>query len=535
MNRTSAHGPVVTRRRDAPHGSAGLARLLAFVGALLVVAWHPAAAPSDSPTDAFDAITELELDRAATVVNGLHSSSALATVLRARLLLYRGDCVAASTALSAARLHEVPEVAELGELAQNCAGATASAVVVEDRQQGLWLRFQDEADRALVPLLAQVATRARASLARDLGVELPRPLRIDLVRDQYSLAMVSGLPLQAAQTTGTVAVARWGRVIMVSPRATRSGFPWQDTLAHEMAHLAVSRASRDHAPLWLQEGIAKREETKWRTPRPLDDRVDFSAHARAALVTGNEVGIERLGPSIAMLPTPEAASSAYAEVASFVEFWIRENGLPALALFLLELKMTRGAEDADRALRSVTGYALDSWIARWKLRLVSDQGPDRPESPGHDGVPTPELVSAIRLGDLLNDRGFAAAATVPLAEAVRRAPALASVRARLGQTLLAAGRGGEVDDALGQLEGLDGLHAGWLASRGQLLRSRGDVAGAAQAFDLALGIQPFTPEAACGQDAIRAAQIRASDPATGAPQAAADRGLCSEAKAWQRR
>jgi hypothetical protein len=44
-------------------------------------------------------------------------------------------------------------------------------------------------------LLTDVAVRARAALEKDLGVEMPRPLRIDLVRDLFSLSAVSGLPV----------------------------------------------------------------------------------------------------------------------------------------------------------------------------------------------------------------------------------------------------------------------------------------------------------------------------------------------------
>jgi tetratricopeptide (TPR) repeat protein len=533
------------RQTDRSSGLAVVARAWLVAVAVLLGAWRPVhSSEVGSPQDAYDAITELELERAAGLIANLPSDRGLGALLRARLLLYRGDCVAANTALSAQHVRALPEVAELGELARSCAGATASALVVEDRERGVWLRFQDEKDRVLTELFVQVAVRARDSLARDLAVVLPRPLRIDVVRDQFSLATVSGLPLQAAQTTGTVAVARWGRVIMVSPRAMRSGFPWQDTLAHEMTHLAISRASRDHAPLWLQEGIAKREEAAWRAPRPLDARTSYTDQARAALSSGSEVGIDRLGPSIAMLPTPEDASTAYAEVASFVEFWIRENGLPGLALLLLDLKTMKGPEDADRALRSVTGYALESWIARWKLYLSSTTGEPREAwAQDDDGKPSPDLVGAIRLGDLLVARGFAPAAAVPLAEAVRAAPELASVRARLAQALFDAGRRNEASDALGQVQELDGLHAGWLASRGRVLLSEGDREGASGAFDLALGIQPLLPEAACGNARLRESQARGvqkvqisvSDQATGSMSAASAQALCAEAEAWRRR
>src|SRR4029078_3530178 len=105
-----------------------------------------------------------------------------------------------------------------------------------------------DGDRALVPMLVDVASKMREVLAKDLGVELLKPLRIDLLRDQFTLAEMTGLPEEAARTTGTVAIAKWGRVTMISPRATSNGYPWLDTLAHQMNHLALFPHTRDTEP-----------------------------------------------------------------------------------------------------------------------------------------------------------------------------------------------------------------------------------------------------------------------------------------------
>src|SRR5262249_61080970 len=106
-----------------------------------------------------------------------------------------------------------------------------------DAARGINIRFQDESDAPLAPFLADVAAAARESLLRDLKVELPRPLRIELVRDLFTLAATTGLPESAAQPTGTVAGAPWGRATMISPRARPRGYPWADTMAAEPAHL----------------------------------------------------------------------------------------------------------------------------------------------------------------------------------------------------------------------------------------------------------------------------------------------------------
>jgi hypothetical protein len=220
---------------------------------IVLLAWSSANAESVD-----DAITELDLERARRLLEGAKGDAESLGLTRARLSIYAGECDLAQAQLSAPTLGDSREGAPLRALAESCARATAAGFLVEDRARGIVLRLQDDADRVLAPFIFDVAARSRDALARDLGKDLPRPLRIDLVRDLFSLSAVSGLPLKAAETTGTLAVARWGRVIMLSPRATPQGYPWQDTLAHELTHLVVTRATRDHAPLWLQEGVAKR-------------------------------------------------------------------------------------------------------------------------------------------------------------------------------------------------------------------------------------------------------------------------------------
>ena len=217
-----------------------------------------------------NAITEIDTQRATELLSKIPVESAGLTLERARLAVYLGECDRAEAILSNPLLSESREGASLAELAKSCARATAAGFVLEDKQRGVWLRLQDDADRALAPFIFEVAAEARDTVSKEVGIDLPRPLRIDLVRDLFSLSSVSGLPLKAAETTGTLAVARWGRVIMLSPRAPVQGYPWQDTLAHEITHLLVTRATRDFAPLWMQEGLAKRFEVRWRPARPFD-------------------------------------------------------------------------------------------------------------------------------------------------------------------------------------------------------------------------------------------------------------------------
>lgn len=476
--------------------------LLASFGLALLCGAGSAAAAFDfglgNPVERVaNAITEIDTQRATELLQHTQVDSAGLTLERARLAVYLGECDRAEAILSNPLLSESREGASLAELAKSCARATAAGFVLEDKPRGVWLRLQDDADRALAPFIFEVAAEARDTVSKEVGIDLPRPLRIDLVRDLFSLSSVSGLPLKAAETTGTLAVARWGRVIMLSPRAPVQGYPWQDTLAHEITHLLVTRATRDFAPLWMQEGLAKRFEVRWRPVRPFD-RPDWAdTTARNAALDGRSVGIDKLGPSIAMLPTPEAAGIAFAEVTSFMHYFIVQNGEPALRLLFADLR-GNGPAGAEAALLSVTGYGLSEWNARWQ-RFLREPVKPGPETPLHAAAPRAQGDAGrrIRLADLLAARGHgreSASEVEPLLNSLSRLP---QIRARVASGLYAAGDDAGAERALGTVAEIDALHGPWFALAGRGFKRRGQLAEADSAFTLGMSADPLSDEVAC--------------------------------------
>lgn len=450
------------------------------------------------------AITELDVRRARELADdyqgralSIEQSSALG-VQRARLSLYVGDCDSAGAILDALD-PEDEGVQHLARVAEGCAGAVAGSLIVEDAERGIWLRLQDAADEPLAPYVAEVAARALESVRRDLGVVLPRPLRIDVVRDLFSLSAVSGLPLEAAETTGTVAVARWGRITLLSPRASRRGYPWEDTMAHEIVHLALSRATRDFAPLWLQEGVAKRQELRWRSARPFDDPDAHHREARRARAEQRSVGVQNLGPSIAMLPSAKLAATAFSEVTSFITYWIETNGTAAFRLLLADLK---GLADRDpnRALTGVTGYDLDAWETRWNEQLDSAAQPSTDEAVEHDAERLRAMrVSsrAWRLGDLMMVGQHFDAAHQYYQQAASAAPRFSAMRYRAGLGALATEGEQRLASALGSFSDVQRPHAGWLALVARQARAEGHASQAAAVSRMAVGMDPWSELVAC--------------------------------------
>ncbi len=498
---------------------------LALVPALLTVlsagaiaaprAFQPLLGDLSRASRARDATTEMDLTAARKILDGADLADGALAVEEERLRVFQGDYDAAASLLRRPDLAATEEGAELAYIALGCARGMAATVLVRDVERGVEVRLQDDEDRALVPMLAEVAVLVRAQLIKDLGVELPRPLRIDLVRDQFTLAAMTGLPEEAARTTGTVAVAKWGRVTMISPRATSRGYPWLDTLAHEMTHLALSRGTRDRAPLWLQEGVAKREETRWRPPQPLDDMPSVDAVAFAGMEKGLGRPIDKLGPSIAMLPPPEQAAVAFAEVQSFIRYWTKEVGDEGLPQLVLRLRDATSDADVDRAIQQVSGVDFAGWDKKWRAYLAAAPHDLPPElAPGSQVPHVEEVVKRVRLGQLLHARKHHEEAAIELTRAQVLVPEDASIRGYLAAALLAKGDREAAARWVAKPDDIHGHFGRWWSLHG-LLHPEKDPA---QAFSLGISFDPFEPPVACEEkilpdlpgDPIRAALCEAA-------------------------
>ncbi|MDB4941384.1 MAG: hypothetical protein JWP97_918 [Labilithrix sp.] len=475
---------------------AGLATLLALLGPAR------AGADVDDPHGyagrANDFIVAAEYDKARAELAKADANSPAVTLAKARLALYEEDCDLAAALLGRSEVAQLDDGPLVADVARGCARVIAGTVVTKDEANGVVLRYQDEADEPLGPLLVATVLAARASLARDLGVEWKRPTRITVVRDLLSLSAMTGLPYKAAQTTGTVAVAKWGRVTLLSPRASHHGYPFRDTLAHEMTHLAIAQQSYDRAPLWLHEGVARREEVRWREPGVFDDRPSPESIVLRGIEMKLDLALDKLGPSIAMLPSADAAMVAFAEVTSFIKYFVESSPDGALPKLLVAL---RNAKTPDEALAKVSGETLAQWDVKWRAQLGKHAKEPLSAMFGL-GAPPPGLGDSrerSRLGELLLGRDHPTEALGELdkiPESMLADPSLRYIRARALEGSPAHGPA--------KAEALVEDPKAWMTSygpcwaiRGRLEAGRGDGAAAETSFAEAMAHDPLGVEAAC--------------------------------------
>lgn len=458
-------------------------------------------------------------------------------VERARIELHKGNCDTAAAMLMRPAIAKVERAEEVTGVAKGCARATAATILEKDDGAGVEVRFQDENDKALFPLIVDTVVKARETITRDLGADFPKPTRIVMVRDALTLSVMTGLPYSAAQTTGTVAVAKWGRVTMISPRAGHHGYPWKDTLAHELTHLAVTRITHDHAPLWLQEGLAKHEESRWREPGPFDNRPTPEALVLYGIEKKLDLPLDKLGMSLAMLPSPEAATVAYAEVASFVNRLDAQNP-ETLRKLLREMEHTN---DASAALQKTTGQDLAAWDKAWRTWLAEQP---KGQLSGVFGMDSPDkdllkIRDAARLAELLLERKHPEAALMELAkinDGAFTVPELRSLRAR---ALLAAGKQEEAGRDVADPKEVVQSYGPWWAMRGVIQHVNASAApGTADAsepsFAEAVSQDPFGVLSAC-KGSPEVSPTSAAAPGAAAPAPLLDpaaEALCQAARAW---
>jgi hypothetical protein len=332
-------------------------------------------------------------------------------------------------------------------------------------------------------------------------------VRLEIYPDADSLSRVSTLSLEAIRTSGTIALSKWGRLMIASPRTLLRGYPWLDTIAHEYVHLLLTKTTIDRAPVWLQEGIAKFLETRWRKDRATLPNDPSSAQLlQDAVANDGLLDFDQLHPSIALLPSQQAAALAFAQVSSFIEMFYRGYGAEGLQALL---ERVGNGEDAREAIARVAGIPWKALEEQWKASL-GDQPKAPParllprylsgEATEQDEIADVELGRArkfVRLGDMMWARSRPGAASVEYSKAHKAAPRDPVVASRYARSAIAAGRPKEAIAPLMLTLERYPNHAPALSSLATAMYRTAKRDLAREAADLAIAHNPFDPQPHC--------------------------------------
>lgn len=401
--------------------------------------------------------------------------------------------------------------------------------------------FADPRDELLAPYLFEAMASAYDELGDDIGVHPDHPIRFEIYDAPGKLALVTPLTLDNIYTTGTVGICKYRRIMMISPRVMLYGYGWLDTAVHEYVHYLVTMRSNNAAPVWMQEGLAKLMEVRWREfdqIKQLEPAIRKLLHD--ALESDQLVTLEQMHPSVAMLPSQELAALAYAEAETMLGLLEEQRGPAALAAMLDDVA---GGVDAKQAFADAWGDNFEVFFAVWKKTMKTRTAGtsaaaslsgvafrDDEDDPNQDPSLHGDVFSHLgggrarkhaRLGVLLTLRGHTAAAAIEYEQAravdrsARDDPKLAR---RLGELYLELDRAADALPLLRIAGEDDPDNPNIAAAEARARRLTGDAAGARVALARAVRQNPFIPGIHCDLAAL------AEDPVS----AARERELCMD-------
>lgn len=494
-----------------------------LLGCLIVACAHwPRAARADLLDESMAALDANDVVQAEALLRELppeRAAAPRALFQRGMLSFLRGDYAEADQLLEQA-IAESPRSPHLGDFRKLRDWAHAAREITQSfarasSSDGRYVvRYQQGPDAVLAGYALDALERADRAIQKHLGIRLPGPIRLEIYPSARTLADVSSLTLAHIETTGTVALCKWNRLMIASPRSLLYGYPWLDTINHELVHLALTLASKNRAPVWFHEGLAKLYERTWRGEAPSAQLTPATeALLLAAAHRKRLIAFDRMHPSIAMLPSQEDAALAFAQVVTFLERFRASHADAGLSRAIAAI--ARGA-DARAALAQVAAEPFEALEQGWQKQLIALPAPGKHEpaplklrfveaGTADESLDVPEARARrhLRVGDLLWGRNHPVAAAREYEAGQRFAPGDPILASRTARASLQQGR---AERALSALEGAlkdHPHHAPLYALKGQALLALGKNDDSAGALRESIRQNPFDPSPHC--DLARAA------------------------------
>ena len=368
------------------------------------------------------------------------------------------------------------------------------------------IRYPKGVDRVLVPYASHTLERAYEEIGADLKHLPDTPILVEIYPHASTLATVSSLTEDEIRTSGTIALCKYNRLMITSPRAMLRGYTWLDTISHEFVHYVINTKAGGSVPIWLHEGIAKFEERRWRGEGEQALSPSSEHLLKVALEQDHFITFEQMHPSMAKLPSQEDAALAFAEVYTVIEYLVQQRGVEGIEQVLALI--AGGMSDVE-AFEAVMGVPFDRFVEDWLAYLNKRPTREFPDSyeerlvfadteREEDELESVEEVEArnyLKLGDMLLARNRPEAAAVEYRKAV---PVLGTghpvLMTRLAGAYLELGMFQEAVDALqGPLE----FYPSYVTTYVYLGRASlelGDFETARWALEEATCINPFNPE-----------------------------------------
>lgn len=484
-----------------------------LVTALLLVATGlgaTAQAASGAQEEADNALEAWDIEGATAMIDRLlkdDEGEPFNLYLKGKLFLMQGDYKSAADWLQQAQTKEPNMLFQHHlQLALNTYEETKGYVHHRTKSGFFDIATSPGLDEVLIPYAEETLEHAYRELTKILDYTPETPVRIEFYPTVDVLGSVSPLTVQEIRTSGTIALCKYNRLMVTSPRDLVYGYDWLDTIAHEFIHLLITKKSKNSVPIWLHEGLAKYYEVKWRAEaKPALDR-HSEAFLADALSKNALISFEAMSPSMAKLPSQEATATAFAEVWTVIAFLNDRRGKDVAAELVAAMRDGKSDRDAvaqvsqipwDRFEKSWRGFLKSQSFrpldAEYQTRLLF-KGKDT-EADELAGIKIDHAREFVWLGDQMRMRKRWGAAIAEYGKARRfvgdQSPL---VQGKLGYALLRAERYDEAASELAKPIGDYPDHVVLHVYLGEALLRLGKYEEARVELEEALTLNPFDPD-----------------------------------------
>ena len=368
-------------------------------------------------------------------------------------------------------------------------------------------RFKKGPDEILVHYAAKVLEKSYEVLGNLFDYYPKEKVLIEFYPNKESFSKISPLTLKDITTSGTVALCKYNRIMIISPGSLIRGYNWMDTLSHEYIHYIISKKSHNNLPLWMHEGIAKYFEARWR-----NEKLYLTPIMETMLASGLKknylIKLDEMMPSLAKLKTPEDVQLAYAEVSSMIEYLIQNYGDEVISNLLKKLAKNY---PFDLAVVSILGTNLNIFQDNWEnfvreknlqtipglkapgIEFKTDQSTNE-QKKQYSAIENQKSRDHALLGDILKSKEFYKAAIIEYQRAISEYQGFSPILInKLAKTHFITKEFNKAETILRKSLHYYPMFHSTLVSMGELYFNTGNIEKSRNFYEQAIQINPFNP------------------------------------------
>ena len=336
------------------------------------------------------------------------------------------------------------------------------------------------------------------------GIDIQEKIPVEIYPSAEDFNIASTLSKHDMEVSHAVAICKYNRLMMITPRAFRYGFRYRDTIAHELVHYFIQRKTDANCPIWLHEGTADYLDSKWHSTNN-----EFLSPSKKNLLediikSGEYITFDRMEPSLVKLSSVIEVEKAFAEVSLAVDMVYNRYGSDTLQMIFDELKT---GKNIKTVLKDIFGMSLEdfekAWLEYLKTYPLSYTDGAKPEplllkEGSEASLETPQddvsVTNRLKVAKRFDDKQRYNIAEQEYKKILENEPHHFETLALLGRLYQKSGRFPESITTFKHLERIRPDFTPLYTRTGRMLYDRGDIAESIRYLSEANELNPYDPE-----------------------------------------